>query len=170
VITVLFAFIFKVLPSVPLHWGDVTLSAVLTSLLFAVGKFLLGVYLGKAAFTDRYGAAGSLTVVLVWAYYSAQVLYLGAEFTRVYASRFGSMSVRKQKRRPRLRVLGLQAMIRPHGGSQAQTSYAYLVQSTSSLSGRWNRRLDGSFQTIPGDRPKLPGALRQLCSMRPVLH
>ena len=91
VITVLFAFIFKVLPSVPLHWGDVAFGAVVTSLLFTAGKFLLGVYLGKASFTDTYGAAGSLVIVLVWVYYSAQVLFLGAEFTRVYACRFGSM-------------------------------------------------------------------------------
>jgi membrane protein len=91
VITVLFAFIFKVLPRVPLRWGDVTLGAVFTSLLFAAGKFLLGVYLGKAGFANTYGAAGSLVVVLVWVYYSAQVLFLGAEFTRAYACRFGSM-------------------------------------------------------------------------------
>jgi len=64
VITVLFAFIFKVLPSVPLHWGDVTIGAVVTSLLFTAGKFLLGVYLGKASFADTYGAAGSLVIVL----------------------------------------------------------------------------------------------------------
>ena len=95
VITVLFAFIFKVLPRVPLHWSDVTLGAVVTSLLFAAGKFLLGVYLGKAGFTDTYGAAGSLVIVLVWVYYSAQVLFLGAEFTRAYACRFGSMCVPK---------------------------------------------------------------------------
>ena len=95
VLTVLFAFIFKVLPSVPLHWGDVTIGAVATSLLFAAGKFLLGVYLGKAGFTNTYGAAGSLVIVLVWVYYSAQVLFLGAEFTRAYACRFGSMCVPK---------------------------------------------------------------------------
>ena len=92
VITFLFAFIFKVLPNVPLHWSDVASGAVATSLLFTAGKVLLGVYLGKAGFTDTYGAAGSLVIVLVWVYYSAQVLFLGAEFTRVYASRFGSMS------------------------------------------------------------------------------
>ena len=91
VITVLFACIFKILPSVPLQWGDVAIGAVVTSLLFAAGKFLLGVYLGKAGFTDTYGAAGSLIIVLVWVYYSAQVLFLGAEFTRAYACRFGSM-------------------------------------------------------------------------------
>jgi membrane protein len=92
VITVLFAFIFKVLPQVPLHWSDVALGAVVTALLFTAGKVLLGVYLSKANFADTYGAAGSLAIVLVWVYYSAQVLYLGAEFTRAYTCRFGSMS------------------------------------------------------------------------------
>jgi membrane protein len=91
VITILFAFIFKVLPSVPVQWGDVGVGAVATSLLFTAGKVLLGVYLGKAGFSDTYGAAGSLVIVLVWVYYSAQVLFLGAEFTRAYAYRFGSM-------------------------------------------------------------------------------
>jgi membrane protein len=80
---------------VPLHWSDVAIGAVATSLLFAAGKVLLGVYLGKAGFTDTYGAAGSLVIVLVWVYYSAQVLFLGAEFTRAYACRFGSMSAPK---------------------------------------------------------------------------
>jgi len=93
VLTILFAFIFKVLPSVQLHWSDVTIGAVATSLLFAAGKVLLGLYLGKAGFTDTYGVTGSMIVVLVWVYYSAQVLFLGAEFTRAYACRLGSMRV-----------------------------------------------------------------------------
>lgn len=92
VITVLFAFIFKVLPNVSLAWGDVLYGAVLTSLLFTAGKSLLGVYLGKAGFADTYGAAGSLVILLVWVYYSAQVLFFGAEFTRAYACRYGSIS------------------------------------------------------------------------------
>jgi len=92
VITVLFAFIFKVLPNVSLEWGDVIIGAVLTSFLFTAGKSLLGVYLGKAGFADTYGAAGSLVILLVWVYYSAQVLFFGAEFTRAYACRFGSIS------------------------------------------------------------------------------
>jgi membrane protein len=95
VITCLFAFIFKVLPRVPLQWRDVVLGAVATSLLFSTGKILLGLYLGKAGFTNTYGAAGSLIVILVWVYYSAQVLFLGAEFTRAYACRFGSMCASK---------------------------------------------------------------------------
>jgi membrane protein len=92
IVTVLFLLIFKILPRVPLKWSDVTLGAVLTSLLFTGGKFLLGLYLGKAGFANTYGAAGSLVIILVWVYYSAQVLYLGAEFTRAYTLRCGSMS------------------------------------------------------------------------------
>ncbi len=92
VITVLFAFIFKVLPRLRVEWSDVAAGAVATSLLFTGGKAALGVYLGKADFADTYGAAGSLVIILVWVYYSAQVLFLGAEFTRAYACRFGSMS------------------------------------------------------------------------------
>jgi membrane protein len=67
------------------------MGAVGTSILFVAGKLLLGVYLGKAGFTDTYGATGSLIIILVWVYYSAQVLFLGAEFTRAYACRFGSI-------------------------------------------------------------------------------
>jgi membrane protein len=92
VITILFAVIFKILPAVRLRWSDVAIGAVVTSLLFLVGKFLLGLYLGRAGFTDTYGAAGSLVIVLVWVYYSSQVLFLGAEFTKVYTFRFGSLS------------------------------------------------------------------------------
>ena len=91
IITALFAFIFKFLPGVALEWGDVAIGAILTSLLFTAGKAVLGVYLAKAGFTDSYGAAGSLVILLVWVYYSAQVFFLGAEFTRAYACRFGSM-------------------------------------------------------------------------------
>jgi len=91
IITVLFAFIFKVLPSVALKWGDVAFGAVLTALLFTAGKAVLGVYFERAGFADTYGSAGSLVILLVWVYYSAQVFFLGAEFTRAYACRFGSM-------------------------------------------------------------------------------
>lgn len=92
VITALLAFVFKVLPNVRLQWSDVAIGAVLTSVLFAAGRLLLGFYLTKAGFKDSYGAAGSLVVLLVWVYYSAQVLYLGAEFTRAYTLRYGSMA------------------------------------------------------------------------------
>jgi len=92
VITALFAFIFKVLPAVRLKWGDVAAGALLTSLMLTAGKSLLAAYLGKAGFTQTYGVAGSLVAFLVWVYYSAQVVFLGAEFTRAYALHFGSMA------------------------------------------------------------------------------
>ena len=91
-IAVLFALIFKLMPNVSLEWGDVLIGAVLTSIMFMAGKILLGLYLGAAGFTDTYGAAGSLVVLLVWVYYSAQVFLFGAEFTRAYTNRFGSKS------------------------------------------------------------------------------
>ena len=90
-ITALFAFIFKSFPSVRLEWSDVAAGAVLTSLLFTAGKLLLGIYLGKAGFADIYGPAGSLVILFVWVYYSAQVVFFGAEFTRAYTLRCGSM-------------------------------------------------------------------------------
>jgi membrane protein len=90
VITVLFAMIFKVLPDTEVAWGDVWIGAGMTALLFTIGKMLIGLYLGKSSVASAYGAAGSLVVVLVWVYYSAQILLLGAEFTHVYAIQHGS--------------------------------------------------------------------------------
>ena len=90
VITLLFAMIFKVLPDARIAWSDVWVGAAITSLLFAIGKLLIGLYLGKSAIMSTYGAAASIVIILVWVYYSAQVLFLGAEFTKVYANRFGS--------------------------------------------------------------------------------
>ena len=90
VITLLFAMIFKVLPDVKIPWRDVWIGAVVTSLLFTVGKFLLGWYLGRSSTVSAYGAAGSLVLVLLWVYYSAQILFFGAEITKVYANRFGA--------------------------------------------------------------------------------
>jgi membrane protein len=90
IITTLFAMIFKVLPDVTISWHDVWVGAFMTALLFNLGKFLLGFYLGRSSVTSAYGAAGSLVIVLLWVYYSAQILFFGAQFTRVYANRFGS--------------------------------------------------------------------------------
>lgn len=89
VITGLFALIFKVLPDAHIAWHDVWIGAALTSALFTVGKFAIGLYLGKSSVGTAYGAAGSLVIVLVWVYYSAQILLYGAEFTQVYANRRG---------------------------------------------------------------------------------
>ena len=90
VITVLFAAIFRFLPDLKIEWRDVWFGAGFTSLLFVVGKFALGLYLGKSAVGSSYGAAGSLVVVLLWVYYAAQIVLFGAEFTQVYARTHGS--------------------------------------------------------------------------------
>lgn len=85
VITVLFALMFKYVPAVHISWDHVWTGAIGTALLFTIGKFLLGLYLGKASVGSAYGAAGSLVAMIVWVYYSAQIFFFGAEFTRVYA-------------------------------------------------------------------------------------
>jgi membrane protein len=89
--TAVFAMIYKLMPRVSVRWHDVWLGALVTALLFTVGKFLIGLYIGKSGVASSYGAAGSLVIVLVWVYYSAQIFLMGAEFTWVYARTFGSM-------------------------------------------------------------------------------
>jgi membrane protein len=93
VISVLFAMIFRILPDASIKWRDVWVGAMGTALLFTVGKFALGYYLGRESVTSAYGAAGSLVVVLLWVYYSSAILFLGAEFTQVYALQHGSKIV-----------------------------------------------------------------------------
>ncbi|MEH2464640.1 YihY/virulence factor BrkB family protein [Nostoc sp.] len=88
--TALFGLIFKVLPDVKITWNDVFIGSVITSFLFSIGRFLLGQYLGNGSFGSTYGAAGSLVVLLAWVNYAAQILFFGAEFTQVYARRYGS--------------------------------------------------------------------------------
>ena len=89
VISVLFAMVYKLLPDVELSWGDVWVGGLVTAGLWTVGKFLIGLYLGTSAFASSYGAAGSVIVLLIWVYYSAQIILLGAEFTREYVREFG---------------------------------------------------------------------------------
>ncbi len=90
VTAVLFAFIFKILPDANVAWRDVGLGAAVTAVLFGVGEYLIGLYLGSASPGSAYGAAGSLVVTLLWVYYSAQIFLFGAEFTQVYANLYGS--------------------------------------------------------------------------------
>jgi membrane protein len=90
VISLLFALVFKVVPDVKIAWRDVWTGAVVTALLFGLGKFLIGIYMGKASVASPYGAAGSLVVIVVWVYYSAHILFFGAEFTQVYARARGA--------------------------------------------------------------------------------
>jgi membrane protein len=89
-VTVLFALIYKVLPDVRIAWKDVWVGGALTAFLFSVGKFAIGLYLGRGAVASAYGAAGSLVTVLLWVYYSGLIFYFGAEVTRVYATQYGS--------------------------------------------------------------------------------
>jgi membrane protein len=88
----LFALIYKYIPRESIAWSDVWIGATVTALLFTIGKTMIGVYLGRSSFNSAYGAAGSLVVLLLWIYYSAQIFLLGAEFTRVFAYRHGSRS------------------------------------------------------------------------------
>src|ERR1043166_3406998 len=83
-VTLLFALIYKYLPDVRIQWKDVWVGAALTSALFTIGKFLIGLYLGSSGVTSAFGAAGSLITVLLWVYYSSLIFFLGAEFTQVY--------------------------------------------------------------------------------------
>jgi membrane protein len=88
--TALFAMIYKFLPDVDIRWRDVWVGAVITSVLFSLGKFLIGIYLGSSGVSSTYGAAGSLITVLLWVYYSSLIFFLGAEFTQVYAGEYGA--------------------------------------------------------------------------------
>jgi len=95
--TTVFALIYKLMPRAKIEWHDVWVGAAVTALLFAIGKFLIGLYIGRSAVASTFGAAGSLVVVMIWVYYSAQIFLLGAEFTWVYAHSYGS---RKGQKRP----------------------------------------------------------------------
>ena len=96
-IAILFAAIYKVLPDKQLRWDDVIVGAIATSLLFTIGKSLIGWYLGSSAVASTYGAAGALIIVMLWTYYSSQIFLLGGEFTKVYAYRHGSQATREQQ-------------------------------------------------------------------------
>ena len=123
--TVLFAMIFKLMPQAKVSWRDVWVGAVVTALLFEIGKTLIGLYIGKSSITSSFAAAGSLVVVLIWVYYSAQIFLLGAEFTWVYAHEHGSLKQAKdEKKTPALETSGktnaesVQAMAPSRGASQ----------------------------------------------------
>jgi len=88
-VTLLFALIYKYLPDVHIRWKDVWVGAIITALLFTLGKLVIGLYLGRGSLGSAYGAAGSLIVFLAWVFYSAQILLFGAEFTQVYARKYG---------------------------------------------------------------------------------
>jgi membrane protein len=94
VVTLLFAVVFKMLPNAKVAWRDVAMGAVITAVLFSVGKRLIGLYLGNSAVASSYGAAGSVVALMLWVYYSAQIFFFGAELTHQYALQFGSLRER----------------------------------------------------------------------------
>jgi len=93
IITLMFALIYKLLPDVKVAWRNVWPGAAMAALLFTIGKSLIGLYLGRSTVASVYGAAGSLVVILLWIYYSAQIVFFGAEFTKVYSRRFGAVVI-----------------------------------------------------------------------------
>jgi len=116
--SLMFAAIYKLLPRARVRWRDVWIGAGVTAALFAVGKFAIGLYLGRSSVASAFGAAGSLVVVMVWVYYSAQIFLLGAEFTRVYAHSHGSMQgveVTPVKSEKALADMGLSSIGEPAG-------------------------------------------------------
>jgi membrane protein len=90
IVTFMFALIYKLLPDVRIAWRNVWTGAAVTAVLFTIGKTLIGLYLGRSTVASVYGAAGSLIVILLWVYYSAQIVFFGAEFTKVYSRRLGA--------------------------------------------------------------------------------
>lgn len=99
-ITVLFALVFRYMPDIRIPWRDVWLGAFVTAILFSLGKFALGLYLGKKATESTHSAAGALIVLLLWVYYSAQILFFGAELTQAYSRHAGSLKNKKTPERP----------------------------------------------------------------------
>jgi membrane protein len=99
-VTLLFALIYKYVPDVEIQWRDVWIGAALTSVLFTLGKYLIGLYIGTSGVSSTFGAAGSLITILVWVYYSSLIFFLGAEFTRVYATEYGSGVAPAQNAQP----------------------------------------------------------------------
>ena len=126
-VTLGFALIYKAVPRVRVEWRDVWIGAAATSLLFAVGKFAIGFYLGRATFASGFGAAGSLVVLLVWMYYSAQIFLMGAEFTWVYAQEHGSLS---ERARPGARSVSTRAWAEAAARSARRTEADAAIAAT----------------------------------------
>ena len=100
VVTLLFAALYKVLPNRPLQWRDVIVGSCGTAILFEAGQTVIGYYLANLISANIYGAAGGIIVLLVWVYYSAQIFLLGAEFTKVWASHYGSQRAHEEELAP----------------------------------------------------------------------
>lgn len=137
VITVMFALMYKILPRVSIGWHDVWIGAAVTALLFTIGKLLVGLYIGKTSVASSFGAAGSLAVLLIWVYYSAQIFLLGAEFTWVYAHRYGS---RKGKDAPATAKESIATANEPRGEPKGERTAAIPAQPVTATFARAARR------------------------------
>jgi membrane protein len=157
-ITVLFALMFKYVPDVKMAWSDVWLGAVVTAVLFTVGKTAIGIYLGNAGVTSTYGAAGSLVVLLLWVYYSAQVFFLGAEFTQVYANQYGSRVAPDDDALPISETERQQEGLARDGGKKGQPQPGLAVAG----------RVAPGLSPVVGPYVALPGAAHALVPGRPA--
>ena len=146
-ITLLFAMIFRYLPDLRVAWHDVWLGAAFTAFLFVLGKFGLGLYLAKAAPESSFGAAGSLVILLIWVYWSAQILFFGAEFTQVYARTYGSLEGDKSKVEARARADRVEDRPKPAPVPQPQIAPAY---ARSSGGGRGGKVVAGGAGIVVG--------------------
>ncbi len=156
--TALFAMIFKYLPDVDIAWGDVWIGAGVTAVLFAAGKFLIGLYLGQSSVTSVYGGAGSLVVLLIWVYYSSLILFFGAEFTQVYARRYG------RSIRPDDYAVPVTADERAHQGMASADE----VKSAAEQKKR-PRGVMGESPTLPGVAEPVYAVARRAYVRRPGL-
>jgi membrane protein len=147
VVTALFALIYRFLPDEHIAWRDVWIGAAVTGALFTLGKFLIGLYIGKSAVTSGFGAAGSLAVLLVWVYYSAQIFLLGAEFTAVYAHGLGS---KQGQQRPEAAAPGVAKPAgdtppRPTPASASAAAPLSLPQPQPEAGGGWLKHAGATF-------------------------
>jgi membrane protein len=150
VITLLFAMMFKWLPNVAVRWRDVWLGAALTAALFEIGKLAIGLYIGKQALESTYGAAASLVVLLIWIYYSSQIVLMGAEFTRVHANSHGHVGTRD---RPAAAVHPEDQLSDPVQAAVKRTPYA---ATALALAAGWLLgRMHDERTATPGAPPSL---------------
>jgi membrane protein len=140
VTTILFGLIFKVLPDVKIAWSDVLIGASITSLLFSFGRFLLGQYLARATFNSTYGAAGSIVAFLFWVNYAAQILFFGAEFTQVYARRYGTRIVPDRNAVPITEEARLQQGMKPNKSKRTSHRNSWLNRLWQKLKPAKNHR------------------------------
>jgi membrane protein len=154
VVTGLFAAIFKILPDTHVEWRDVWFGAGVTAVLFVIGKFAIGLYLGKSSVASAHGAAGSLVVLLVWVYYAAQILFFGAELTQVYAARNGSRIGAETKADKKAAASGQQPtsgpLPVPHPFPQAARE---ITARTTPVSAVWEQAAREQHAEIMGSRP-----------------